>query len=400
VDQNGFIVDGHHRYKAAQSIGIKPEFEIRTFMSRTQELDFIYQKNVVRRHLNEFERIEHYLVTEEKKEKEQARLRQLSKLKDVKNSLSIKNNNVPLASNCANGDGDGRKEKVSEIIAMKAKSYARQVERVQTILKFATEDQLNRLRKGKSTINQEYVKTRRDIKRHEYLEDCKNDSNNNESAINNNCKLILGDFKEAAKNIANNSIGLILTDPPYADTPENLELYKELAQTAEILLKPGNSIVFFVGHIILNKVIRIFDDSGLNYWWTFAVKHSGSHSKIHARHIFTQWKPMLMYVKGDTGPDEFSTSNTIGDFIQSEAPAKILHEWEQSTTEAEYIIRKLTLAPQTVLDPFMGSGTNGVAALQMNRKFIGIEKDSEKFELAKKRISLLSEEVENDDDNK
>lgn len=42
--------------------------------------------------------------------------------------------------------------------------------------------------------------------------------------------------------------------------------------------------------------------------------------------------------------------------------------------------------PQTILDPFMGSGTTGVAAIQMGRKFIGIEREPKYFEIACKRI--------------
>ena len=41
---------------------------------------------------------------------------------------------------------------------------------------------------------------------------------------------------------------------------------------------------------------------------------------------------------------------------------------------------------QTVFDPMMGSGTTGAAAVQHNRKFIGIEIEPEKFEIAKARI--------------
>jgi len=68
-------------------------------------------------------------------------------------------------------------------------------------------------------------------------------------------------------------------------------------------------------------------------------------------------------------------------------PLKIEHEWQQSPIEAEYIIKNLTLEKQTVLDPMMGSGTTGIAALNLNRKFIGIEKNPETFEIAKVRIS-------------
>ena len=102
--------------------------------------------------------------------------------------------------------------------------------------------------------------------------------------------------------------------------------------------------------------------------------------------MFAEWKPLLWYVKGER-VNNLVISNTIGDYIESVAPLKIEHEWQQSTVEVNYIIKNLTLENQTVLDPMMGSGTTGVAALKLNRKFIGIEKDNKTFEIAKSRIS-------------
>jgi site-specific DNA-methyltransferase (adenine-specific) len=58
----------------------------------------------------------------------------------------------------------------------------------------------------------------------------------------------------------------------------------------------------------------------------------------------------------------------------------------QSPNEAEDIISKLTLPNDVVLDPMMGSGTTGIAALQLKRKFIGIEINSKNFEVAKANI--------------
>ncbi len=203
------------------------------------------------------------------------------------------------------------------------------------------------------------------------------------------CKLILGDFIEKSqKEIADNSIDLIFTDPPYGK--EYLPLYEELAKLSVRVLKPGGSLVFLVGHIILDEVFNIFNEFslrdnnlGLKYWWTLAVKHSGNHTKIYPRHVFAEWKPLLWYVKGERVND-LVVSNTIGDYIESTPPLKIEHEWQQSTVEAEYIIKNLTLENQTILDPMMGSGTTGIAALKLNRKFIGIEKNPETFEIARK----------------
>jgi DNA modification methylase len=59
---------------------------------------------------------------------------------------------------------------------------------------------------------------------------------------------------------------------------------------------------------------------------------------------------------------------------------------EQSIIEAEHMISRLTVKGQAVFDPMMGSGTTGAAAVQDDRKFIGIEIDSDKFETAKARI--------------
>lgn len=50
--------------------------------------------------------------------------------------------------------------------------------------------------------------------------------------------------------------------------------------------------------------------------------------------------------------------------------------------------------PETILDPFMGSGTTGVAAIQMGRKFIGIEREPKYFDIACKRIEQATKQVD------
>jgi hypothetical protein len=119
-----------------------------------------------------------------------------------------------------------------------------------------------------------------------------------------------------------------------------------------------------------------------------AVKHSGHHTKIYPRYVFAEWKPLLWYVKGERVND-LIVSNTIGDYIESVAPLKIEHEWQQSTVEAQYVIKNLTIENQIVLDPMMRSGTTGIAALSLKRKFIGIEKEPSIFEMVRARITSL-----------
>lgn len=56
----------------------------------------------------------------------------------------------------------------------------------------------------------------------------------------------------------------------------------------------------------------------------------------------------------------------------------------------EYLVTMTTREGGTVLDPFMGSGTTGIACMNLDRHFIGIEIDPEYYKLAKRRISDYS----------
>ena len=62
------------------------------------------------------------------------------------------------------------------------------------------------------------------------------------------------------------------------------------------------------------------------------------------------------------------------------------HPTQKPVAVMKWCIEQCKKNPQTILDPFMGSGTTGVAAVQMGRKFIGIEREPKYFEIACKRI--------------
>lgn len=157
---------------------------------------------------------------------------------------------------------------------------------------------------------------------------------------------------------------------------------------ANRVLKEGGSLITLAGHFALLRSGNLIAESGLKYIHTMALIHGGGSSMLFPYHIRVKWKPILWYVKG-TKPN---TQNIIEDVINSEPPDKSMHEWAQSTVEAEHIINGLTVGKnQIVLDPFMGAGTFGTAALKLNRKFIGIEIDPERFKVAESNISKTYE---------
>ena len=100
------------------------------------------------------------------------------------------------------------------------------------------------------------------------------------------------------------------------------------------------------------------------------MKHTGHH-KLLSNGIEVSWKPLLWFIKGKRRAK--GCDKTISDFIESKPPNKDLHEWAQSPVEARHVIDACTVENQIVADFFMGSGTTGIAALKLNRKFIGFE---------------------------
>ena len=73
--------------------------------------------------------------------------------------------------------------------------------------------------------------------------------------------------------------------------------------------------------------------------------------------------------------------------------SKMLHPTEKPVSLLEYLIKTYTNEKDVVLDNCMGSGSTGIACLNTNRSFIGIELDKNTFEIAKKRIESYEDSI-------
>ena len=79
--------------------------------------------------------------------------------------------------------------------------------------------------------------------------------------------------------------------------------------------------------------------------------------RFHAAGLRVDWKPMLWYVKGKSVSKRLTAGVDVHDFIESNKPDKAKHPWAQSSEEADYLIRKLTVNEHSlVVDPFFGFG--------------------------------------------
>ena len=198
-------------------------------------------------------------------------------------------------------------------------------------------------------------------------------------------RILIGDFWEKRDEIKNDSIDLIFTDPPY--NQEMIKRFSDIAQFAADKLTEGGSLLFYAGHLQVVEATKIFSEK-LRFWWIICCLHSGKKGLMKEYGIRVCWKPIFWFVKKTRG----DKSSIVQDVV-SGGEEKDYHECQQAEKEALYWIEKLCPKNGIVCDPFLGSGTTAVAAIKLNRKWIGIEEDKETAKSADKRIEESREKL-------
>lgn len=279
----------------------------------------------------------------------------------------------------------GSAQSIAKKVGVSHASY----ERSRKIIIKGNEDQKNALRKGDVGIQKIYGQLRREERRNELIQSAKLAPPIPQlmQSGNANVQLYHSDFRELTeKQIPTESVDLIFTDPPY--DADSLTLYQDLARFANKWLKEGGSLVTYASQWAVPDVFDYMRSNNLQYWWTMSVEHADCGARMHKYKLWTRWKPLLWFVKGPVGTRPTSMINDIHDFIGSKPPEdnKPIHDWEQRTVEASYIIENLSVEHQLVVDPFLGYGSTGVAAVRLNRRFIGSEIDQDYYTTAADRL--------------
>tara|TARA_R110000744_G_C19135175_1_gene537517 strand:- start:53 stop:727 length:675 start_codon:yes stop_codon:yes gene_type:complete len=216
-------------------------------------------------------------------------------------------------------------------------------------------------------------------------------------------ELYLGDCLEVMKDIPDGSVDMVLTDPPYrvisggnssAQRPMGMlsandgkifkhndisfsdylpEFYRVMASRSHLYL--------MVNLINLETAMRCVREAGfkvhnLLVWHKNNVTPNRWYMKNVEYVIFAR--------KGKAKSISNPSSKTCHSFDNVKLGR--LHPTQKPVELMQYYIENSSEVGDTVLDPFMGSGTTGVATKNLNRKFIGIELDEMYFNIAKDRI--------------
>jgi len=172
----------------------------------------------------------------------------------------------------------------------------------------------------------------------------------------------------------------IITDPPYPK--EYLPLYEVLAKRSREWLKDDGLLIVMCGQSYVDQILQMMTKY-ISYYWTCAYLTPGQPTPLRQRQVNSSWKPVFVFGK------ESYSGKIFGDVFKSDIEDKSLHEWQQSVSGMLSVIRQFCLPGQSVLDPFCGTGTTGVAALTYECTFTGVEIDPKTAEIARKRLKLI-----------
>lgn len=221
-----------------------------------------------------------------------------------------------------------------------------------------------------------------------------------------NYKLYQGDCLEVMKNIEDGSVDLVVTDPPYktitggdsnganSERPKgmlrgNRKLFKHQKMNIsdwmpEIyrVLKEGSHCYIFTNSLnlqeMLNEATKVgFKLHNLLVW----EKNNCTPSQYYMKNC----EYVLFLRKGKAKwINNIGDSKTVHKF--NNIIGNKLHPTEKPVDLLEYYLLNSSEPNDVIFDPFMGSGSTGVAALNTNRDFIGIELDEGYFNIAQNRI--------------
>jgi DNA methylase len=176
-----------------------------------------------------------------------------------------------------------------------------------------------------------------------------------------------GTFAAMGPQIPDQSISLVLTDPPYGQ--EWLPHVEPFGELCARVLKPGGSLLMLYGQSYLPDVLQTLERH-LHYHWLCAYQLKSAASAVWPRRILNHWKPLIWCTKG------VYTGEYQGDGLMGDGQDKRFHEWGQSAALFAALVRRLSMPGDVILDPLCGGGTTGAVALTLRRRFIGIDCDA------------------------
>lgn len=359
------LIDGHNRHTLCEKHNIPYETRPLRFESLEQAKSWIIRNQFSRRNLSAYDRCVLSLLLEPEL-KERAR--------DNMRTSTGGTNPQPLPK-LANLEPIHVRDQLAEIAGVSPET----LRKVKFISQNATEHQVKLLRCNQTSINRIFCY----ITRKQNRQKLHSKLSSVPVLEPNGITLFNDDFTGALAQHKEGSVDCIITDPPWSKG--DIELYDSLGVVAARLLKPGGSLLVLSGHNALPDVLSSLCRH-LNYRWLLCFRNTSKRQGF-LRHekIKVSWQPLIWLINGDT-PAIYRTVPDEIAYFENRFNKQIYHPWEQCLDGFLQIVEWFTDPADVVLDPFMGTGTTGVACVRLGRKFIGAEINPRTFRFAQEKI--------------
>lgn len=241
--------------------------------------------------------------------------------------------------------------------------------------------------------------------------------------MNNKYKLYNGNCLEIMDKLIEEGIQVdaIITDPPYGTTAckwDSIIPFDEMWSKLNKLIKPNGAIVLF-GNMPFTSSLVQSNIKGYKHHWIWK-KNRGTGFQVAKYRPMMQHEDVIVFTaKGERvnyypqkikldKPKKYRYSSktercdglvkTGTYMVDSKHPTNIIefdkvhkpiHPTQKPTELMEYLIKTYTNESELILDFTMGSGSTGVACMNTNRRFVGIELDKKYFDISKDRIEKV-----------
>ena len=222
-------------------------------------------------------------------------------------------------------------------------------------------------------------------------------------------KLINGGCMEYMRTLEDESIVLIVTDPPYPTTSRGHAgnsggmLQKEINKKGKVfehnnidcteyapefyrVLKDGSHCYVMTNHINLIKMLNVFTNCGFHFIKSL-IWNKGN--KIMGQYYMSQFEYILFFRKGyGKKINNCGTADilSVPNKKTKDTNGKNIHDTEKPVELMKTLVENSTQKGDIVLDPFVGVGATALACIESERNYIGVELDENYYNIAKQRI--------------
>lgn len=370
VDQNGEVLDGHHRKRIAEDLRVPFDRLMRVCESDEERLEIARTLNADRRQLSEDQRQE--VVAELRRQGHSQRA--IAGALGVSQS-TIRNDVAELSTSTQfperirrlNGGShparrpqviardDHEQDQAQHALSLVPDLNARRTLDVRRITRVAREAEADRRRA-------EPIEPASD---HDHVE------------------IRHGDFRDVLIDLTD-QVDAIITDPPYRQ--EFWDIYEDLGRFAAAALKRNGVLAVMIG-----TRLEMLDNVDLLIGRHMRRRHRGIYLvpgqrwRDQIQRVATGYKPILIFARPDANDLPWINDDVFrsDEFRQDDR----FHHWGQSESGFASLVGRLSARGQLVVDPFLGGGTTAIVCRDLERRFIGCDTDPAAISMARERLA-------------